>query len=536
MLSTIVFSVFGLMLWQNSAPPDIAGQWIGDEWGTVDLIAKESQRYEGTISNATRTSSSGPDVGKGTIELKWSRLEGRFNGHWKQDGDIAGKLSLRLVDKEIHGAWTTNKKSDVNARTPRLSELVWKRKDAEQADASTSIVDRTNAREVAAAYVASALQGDVMTAGTFAMGTAAGMKRIEWITKNVNQKRLPMKLVYVDDSTEPNKAVAISVQASLNGYEVPVLDKEDAHSKEAIDLLKKFNDICDVARKRAKAELDKLRLNPDLIWRDGKPQDPVTDKIAKCNDAISLIDAKTKIIEAVLQQIDKGREAGQPLQELLRMALNSTSDDGTRNSNEGIDPRERDMTRNIAASIEQFESERVIPFRAEMDRLREQSLGESHPSVINAKSRLDKYENELARRKASLAIVNEQLRIDGTSRPGRATTENRLKVENGALQETLSKLAFEKGQFQSEADALQGKMREHQLLISNYLISLAELEATKDVAEQINENLLKLNLESLNVMQEKKRQDGTREGSLVLALTMNREIWFVTDVNFATIK
>ena len=79
-------------------------------------------------------------------------------------------------------------------------------------------------------------------------------------------------------------------------------------------------------------------------------------------------------------------------------------------------------------------------------------------------------------------------------------------------------------------------MQEHQLLISNYLINLAELEATKEVSEQINESMRKLNLESKLVMQERKRQDGLREGSLVMALTMNREIWFVTDVNFATMK
>ena len=537
MLSTIVFFLFGLLLWQNTEPPDIAGQWVGDEWGSVVLKATGSQRYEGTTTNTTDASSVNPEDRKGRIELKWSRVEGRFNGHWKQDGDIAGKLSLRLVDNEIHGAWTTNKKTDVNSRTPRLSELVWKRKDAEQADTSTSIVDRTNARAVAEAYVASAIQGDVARAGTFAMGTAAGMKRIEWITKNINQKRLPMKLVYVDESTKPNKAVAISVQAILNGYEVPVVDKDNAHSKEAIDMLQKFNDTYERNRKQAKAELDKLRSNTELIWRAGKPQDPVTDKVVKCNEAISEIDAKMKIIEAELQKIDKGREAGRPLQELLQMALNSANDGGTPHSNEGINyQRERDMARNREASIEQFESERVIPLRAEMARLLEQALGESHPSVINAKSRLEKYETELVRRKAELKRMNDPLSADGTSRPDRATMENRLKVEYGSLQDTLSKLAFEKAQFRAEADGLNGKMREHQLLISNYLISLADLEATKEVGEQINENIRKLNLESEIVLQEKRRQNGPREGSLVMALTMNREIWFVTDVNFATMK
>ena len=534
MLSTIVFFLFGLLLWQNTEPPDIAGQWVGDEWGSVVLKATGSQRYEGTTTNTTDASGVNQEDGKGMIELRWSRLEGRFNGHWKQDGDIGGKLSLRLVDNEIHGAWTTNKKTDVNSRTPRLSELVWKRKDAEQADTSTSIVDRTNPRAVAEAYVASAIQGDVARAGTFAMGTAAGMKNIEWITKNINQKRLPMKSVYVDESATPKKAVAISVQAVLNGYEVPIVDREDDYSKEAIDVLIKFKDAYERGRRNARIELDKLRLNPELIWRDGKPIDPVTDRVAKCIEAVSENDVKMKNIEALLQRIDEGRKAGRPVEELLQMAWNSPNG-GTRHTDEELH-FQRDIARTTAANIEQFESERVIPLRAEMARLLEQALGESHPSVITAKSRLDKYENELARRKAELKSMNDGLSADGTSRPERVALEDRLKIAYGAQQEILSKLAFEKAQLRAEADALQGKMREHQLLISNYLINLARLEATIEVSEQINENLRKLNLESLKVKLGSKHQLGPREGCLVFALTMNREIWFVTDVNFATMK
>jgi len=41
-------------------------------------------------------------------------------------------------------------------------------------------------------------------------------------------------------------------------------------------------------------------------------------------ESISEIDGKIKKIESVIQQIDKGREANRPLEELLQMALNST--------------------------------------------------------------------------------------------------------------------------------------------------------------------------------------------------------------------
>ena len=313
----------------------------------------------------------------------------------------------------------------------------------------------------------------------------------------LGSKDLNSDIVDISVTTEDAELSVEIVQAIVGGYEHHINEKVNAYSKEAKDVLNKFSDTFEKDRKQTRAELNKLRDNTELIWRDGKPQDPVTEKISDCNKSISEIEAKMKNIEAVLQQIDKGREAGRPLQELLQMALNSTNDSGTRHSNEGQDyQRERDMARNMASNIEQFESDRVIPFRAEMERLRDMSLGDSHPSVINAKSRLDKYESELARRREGLDKMNEELSSDGTSRPERVTMESRLKVAYGAQQETLSKLAFEKAQFRAEAEALKEKMREHQLLISNYLIKLAELEATKEVTEQVSENLRKLNLGS----------------------------------------
>ena len=79
MLVTLGFSLLGMILWQTSEPPDIAGNWVGDEWGAVLLEAKKPGRYEGTVSGANHDR---------TVELKWSRLEGRFNDTWKQSEDL----------------------------------------------------------------------------------------------------------------------------------------------------------------------------------------------------------------------------------------------------------------------------------------------------------------------------------------------------------------------------------------------------------------------------------------------------------------
>ena len=214
-------------------------------------------------------------------------------------------------------------------------------------------------------------------------------------------------------------------------------------------------------------------------------------------DAMSEINGKIKNVEAVIQQIDEGVNQKRPFEELLRMALNSTNDVSSRQSVDSNDwIRERDIARNLAASIEQFESERIIPLRADMEKLKDQSLGDSHPSVTAARGRLDKYEQELTRRKDQLRKMEEGLSEDGTSKPEKVTRESQLKVAYGALKETLSKLKFEYNQFKSDADALKPKMQENQALISNYLINLADLEAVKEVSDQISENLRKLQLGS----------------------------------------
>ena len=69
----------------------------------------------------------GADTTSGTLHLKWSRLERRFNGSWGKGDDRNGKLSVRLVDNEIRGGWTTNKGSQKESSSPRLADLTWRR-------------------------------------------------------------------------------------------------------------------------------------------------------------------------------------------------------------------------------------------------------------------------------------------------------------------------------------------------------------------------------------------------------------------------
>jgi hypothetical protein len=117
-----LFFAFGsaAFLMLTAEPSDISGEWTGDDWGQVILKKSGAGQYTGTY-----TDTYGKEPGK--IELNWSRIERRYNGAWSEGKDRIGKISVRMVANEIRGAWTTNRKSEINPGTPALADLLWVR-------------------------------------------------------------------------------------------------------------------------------------------------------------------------------------------------------------------------------------------------------------------------------------------------------------------------------------------------------------------------------------------------------------------------
>ncbi len=144
MLGALGIGLLGMVVWQATEPPDISGQWTSDEWGTVVLGAKGPREYDGTFTqgffapggfhdshpywNGNGAKCANCHEGAaGKVELMWSRVEHRFNGTWRVADEGKGKISLRLVGDEIRGAWTTGRKSENEAGSPRLGDFAWKR-------------------------------------------------------------------------------------------------------------------------------------------------------------------------------------------------------------------------------------------------------------------------------------------------------------------------------------------------------------------------------------------------------------------------
>ncbi|HEX3315549.1 MAG TPA: WD40 repeat domain-containing protein, partial [Gemmataceae bacterium] len=120
MMATLGLVLCGAMAMFATDPPDIAGTWSGEDWGKVVLKKTDDGGYAGTYTDTFGQS-------PGAITLKWSRIERRFNGIWREGDDRFGELSVRLVGNEIRGALTTDAKSRINPATPKLADLAWRR-------------------------------------------------------------------------------------------------------------------------------------------------------------------------------------------------------------------------------------------------------------------------------------------------------------------------------------------------------------------------------------------------------------------------
>ncbi len=136
MLSLLGIGLFAAAI-AATEPADISGEWSGDDWGRVVLKKSTDAEYSGTYTDT---------FGKtpGDIHVKWSRIERRFNGTWKEGEDRFGEISLRLVGDEIRGANTTDATSKINPATPRLADFAWKRVAALSNHATFgSVIERT---------------------------------------------------------------------------------------------------------------------------------------------------------------------------------------------------------------------------------------------------------------------------------------------------------------------------------------------------------------------------------------------------------
>lgn len=133
---TFTMALLGAIAISATSPPQIAGNWHGEGWGNVVLEESKPGTYEGTYKDAQSEK-------PGTIQLKWSRVERRYNGKWSDEQDRFGSMSIRPVGDDIRGAWTTSRESGTNPETPALADLQWERGHTRSVDTRQPTRDRT---------------------------------------------------------------------------------------------------------------------------------------------------------------------------------------------------------------------------------------------------------------------------------------------------------------------------------------------------------------------------------------------------------
>ena len=89
----------GLYLFDDPRSAGHRGQLAGQGPGARSSHQTAPDQYTGTYTDTVAK-----EKGPGKIELKWSQIERRFNGTWREgDDDRFGNLSVRLMDKVIRG-------------------------------------------------------------------------------------------------------------------------------------------------------------------------------------------------------------------------------------------------------------------------------------------------------------------------------------------------------------------------------------------------------------------------------------------------
>ena len=98
----------------------------------------------------------------------------------------------------------------------------------------------------------------------------------------LGSKDINSNIIDISVTTEDAELSADIVQAIVAGYEAHINEKVTSYSKDAKDILTKFSEDYNKTKNKTKAELDALRRNPEILWKDGKPVDPSAGK--DCQD------------------------------------------------------------------------------------------------------------------------------------------------------------------------------------------------------------------------------------------------------------
>ncbi len=171
-----------------------------------------------------------------------------------------------------------------------------------------------------------------------------------------------------------------ALEAVVRGYQEYVSEKLESSSTDAINALRKYNDQYEREKEDSIRDTELLKRNKDLLWVEGKPQDPLAAKLVALQQSIIQVESKASSLSSLLEQVKEAQANQRPLESILRLIASNSIDTMDRlaeSSNSKIGLEEVRISRSTFWLSKTAKSRRIRrSLKLEME-----NLGEEHPTV-----------------------------------------------------------------------------------------------------------------------------------------------------------
>lgn len=315
---------------------------------------------------------------------------------------------------------------------------------------------------------------------------------LEWLKdEDILDAKLASKdsdtnVIQISITTDDAELSAKSLEAVVKGYQDYVSEKLESSSTEAIRALEKYEDQYDIEKQKSVKITESLKLKKEILFVEGKPQDPLAAKLLSLQQSIILVESKTTGLESLLEQVKEAQANGRPVESILRLIASSSTETMDRLAESANSKLGFEELRLARSSVLMFDNTEVSPVRRQL-KLELENLGEEHPAVKNTRQKLKLLEEELEERKKSLITMEESFNkmMGEQASDALPSVEMQLKTSVIALNEELARLNREKVIYQAEADKIRDRVQENSREIANFLSSQASLEALGKTSEEI---------------------------------------------------
>ena len=315
---------------------------------------------------------------------------------------------------------------------------------------------------------------------------------LEWLKdEDILDAKLASKdsdtnVIQISVTTDDAELSAKTLEAVVDGYQDYVSKKLDDSSQEAILALQLYQKKYEDEKDELKKTTESLKQNKEILFVEGKPQDPLAAKLLALQQSVIQVETKTSGLESLLEQVKEAQANGRPVESILRLIASSSTETMDRLAESANSKLGFEELRLARSSVLMFDNTEVSPVRRQL-KLELENLGEEHPAVKNTRQKLKLLEEELEDRKKSLIAMEESFNkmMGEQASDALPSVEMQLKTSVIALNEELARLNREKILYNAEVDKIRGRVQENSTKIFNYLSSQAGLEALGKTSEEI---------------------------------------------------